>query len=337
MKSELFVINSVKFSEQAFSAVAELIPSVDVRDLLKILQNSERLRLASRNLGVEYQAIFAHLERAIVAAFNRRTVVHLTREHLQLLRNSDVQHALSELLGCVPNAALQTLFSVQSLQETLEYLCAGNIPSLGSNAAQLLSEILKPHRVQQLEFDYVTTENDWELIVDGEQWLSSSASEVLMKAFAFGGQITPSRALAEFIKKTLADKSETERIDIGRSDVLGPLGLIALRRRLTWIRENLGKEIIECGERAAMSMPGSPSVTMLLPILQMYEFGNIAQGLKTYINQGHILKDLLPVNGVTLHDVDPERVVQDALLIFQERQSMSWPVIRFGHSTSHAL
>jgi hypothetical protein len=315
VKSELFVINNVKFSEQAFSAVAELIPCRDLRELLKILQRPEELRKAAANLRVEYEAVFTHLEKAILDAFNRQVVARLTRDHLRLLQNADVQYALSELLGCEPNSALQTLFSVPSLQQTMESLTAGSAPSLGSNAAQLLGELLKLHRVQQLELDYVTSENDWEPIVNGEEWLSPLAADAL-KLVASGERITSSCALAEFVNKTLEDKSETEGINLARPNVLGPLGLIALRRRLMWIQESLRNEIIECGKRAAATIPGSPSVKMLFPVLQLYEFGNIAKGLSSYINHGHVLKDLLPMNSETTSNVDQDKVVQDRPLVF---------------------
>jgi hypothetical protein len=317
MKSELFVVNLVQSSEQAFSAVAELIPRMDVPDLLRVLQNPDRLRQAAANVRVAYDDVFEHLEKAIIESFNRRPAARLTREHLSMLQNADMQHELAGLLGCAPSAALQTLFSVTAMRETLEYLTDGGLPNSAASAAQLLAEVLKPTRAQRVEFDYVATENDWEPIVEGEAWLSPDSARRLLE-LAGPDLSTPCRALAEMISRARdAEKADSE-IDLRRSNTLGPMGLIELRRRLAWIVANLHKDTIECAERAAAGMPSSLSVQLLLPVLQMYEFGNIAQGWRAYVALAHTLWELLPaVEDIVSEDVDLDRVMQEHHLIFQ--------------------
>lgn len=320
MRSELFVINSIESSERARSAVAELIPGRDAHDLRKVLQNSDKLRQAAASIRVNYEEIFEHLEKAIVDVFNRKTPVHLTKEHIRLLQNADVQSALVSLLGCAPDAVLQTLFSVSALQETLEYLTNSQAATFQAHAAQLLGEILKPNRAQQLEFDYNTTENDWEPIFEGEQWLSPAAEKLLMVSVATDVRTKSCQALAEFINRVKEDNSDASKIDLNKSNTLGPLGLRELRRRLAWILESLHKETIEGAEKVAMSLPGSPSVHLSLPVLQIYEFGNIAQGLRDYLNHAHTLRDLLPEKTVVLHDIEMERVIYESPLVFSGDQ-----------------
>jgi hypothetical protein len=316
MESELFVINSVTSSEHARSAVAELIPGRDAHDLLRVLQNPDKFRQAAANMGVSYEEVFEHLKKAIVNVFNRRAPVRLTREHVRKLQNADVQHALAKVLGCAPDAALQTLFSVSALQETLNYLTSGQSVTFQAHAAQLLGEILKPIRAQQLEFDCNTTENDWETIFDGEEWLSPAIKKLLVDSVVVPGRTTPCSALAELIKRAKEDDSDPSKIDLDRSTTLDSLGLRALRRRLAWILESLRKETLEGAEKVAVTMPGSPSVQLSLPVLQIYEFGNIAQGLRDYINHAHTLKTLLPEKTIAVYDVEMEKVVADSPLVF---------------------
>jgi hypothetical protein len=277
------------------------------------------LRRAAASIGVEYEEVFGRLEQAIVVAFNRCAPVHLTREHVRQLRNSDVQHALAEVLGCAPDAVLQTLLSVSALQATLYYLTAGQADALQGDASQLLGELLKLDRTQTLEVDYNTTGNDWEPIFDGEEWLSPPAARSLADAVAAADRPTPCVAIAELINQAIEDKSDPSRFDLRLSNTLGPLGLRELRRRLAWVHESLSKEMIEGAEQVAAGMPGSPSVQLSLPVLQIYELGNIALGLQAYINHAHPLSALLP-DTVAAHDVEMESVVNDSPLGFSGKQ-----------------
>jgi hypothetical protein len=320
MKSELFVINSVTSSELARSAVSELIPGRDAHDLLRVLQNPEKLRQAAANMQVNYEEVFERLEEAIVNAFNRRAPLRLTREYVRQLQNSDVQHVLAEVLECAPDSVLQTLFSISALQDTLNYLTDGETVIFQAHAAQTFGELLKPSRAQQLEIDYNTTENDWEPIFNGEQWLSLAAQKLLMDSFVVLGRTTPCAALAELINRARENDSDPSKFDLSRSNTLGPLGLKALRRRLAWILESLRKETIEGAEKVTVNMPGSPSVQLSLPVFQIYEFGNIAQGLRDYINHAHALRSLLPEKTIAIYDVEMERVVYDAPLVFSGKQ-----------------
>jgi hypothetical protein len=316
MESELFVVNSVKASERAFSAVAEHIPSIDESALLKVLQSPRKLQQAAMNMRVDYDQVFRHLEQAIVEAFSRRTMPQLTREHVRLLLSADVKPLLADVLGCSSQEALQTLFSISSLQDTLDYLTDGRISRLPANATQLMSEILRPDRAQRLEFEYTTTENNWEPIFIEEEWLSPRAAELLLKSDKLKSARTPFQALAELVDQSQEVEEGISEIDLHRSDTIRPLGLLELRRRLFWIISRLHDQALEYAGNAARSMPASPSIQLLLPILHMHELGSIAQGLEAYINHTHVLWDLLPKDSFVGIAVDQDSVIRDRALIF---------------------
>jgi hypothetical protein len=316
MESELFVINSVKTSERAFSAVAEYIPSMDVSALLKVLQDRHKLRQAATAMRVDDSKVFTYLQQAIMEAFSRRAMPQLTREHVRLLLNADVQRLLSGVLGCSPQEALQRLFSIPALQDTLDYLAEGRVARLPTNATQLVSEILRPLHAQKLEFDYTTTENSWESILKNEEWLSPASAALLMQSDKFKSARTPFQVLAELVDQSQEREEDTSEIDLYRSDIIRPLGLLELRRRLSWIISRLQDQALDDAGKAATNMPASPCLQLLPPLLHLYKMGAIAKGVKAYINHTHLLLELLPKDSFVGVKVDQASVVRDHALIF---------------------
>ena len=318
MKSELFVVNSVTTSERAFSAVAEHIPSIDIPALLRVLQNAGKLRQAATQMRVGEDQVFEHLEQAIIAAFSRRSVAQLTREHVRLLLNTDTQKLLSEVLHCSLQETLQTLFSVPALQDTLRYVTDGNISRLPTSATQLLNELLRPDRAQRLEFDYTTTENNWKPIVIGEEWLLPSSVTLLLGSAQPSSGVVAAESLAELIDKSQKDKADISANETDRSGArLGPLSLIEIRRRLFWATTKLHDQAVDANTIEAIhSMPESPSMQLLLPLLYMYELGAIAKGLNAYLNHTHVLREVIPEQNLVRVDVDRDNVIPDRTLIF---------------------
>jgi hypothetical protein len=316
MKSEIFVVNSVRTSERAFSAVAEHIPSTDVSALLKVLQSSRRLRQAAVAMRVDYDKVFVHLAKAIDAAFNRQPVVHFSRDHMRMLLNADVQSLLKDVLACDPRDTLQTLFSVPHLQDTLDYVTEGRLSGLPTSAAYLINELLRSDRAQKLEFDHTTTSSNWERIVVDEEWLAPESGKRLLASSKARSVSTPVRALAEFLERSRQSEEEAVKIDLPGHQSIGPLGLLELRRRLSWIVEQLQTHALEDAENAAGAMLASPSMQILRPLLYLYEFGYVKQGLKAYMDYTRPLESLLPKQGLEVYSVDESKVIPTSNLSF---------------------
>jgi hypothetical protein len=317
MKSELFVINAIKTSDQAFAAVAEHVPRRDVSTLLKALRNARSLQKEAMNMQVNYNQVFEHLEQAIAEAFSRRTIPKLTKEHVRMLLNADVQRLLAVVLDCSPQEALHNLFSIQHLQATLDYLSGGRALWLVT-AAQLLREMLKPSYAQTLQLDYFANENDWSPIFEEEQWLSPVSAKKLVESGKVKNAKTPYQALAELVDIVRDEQESAIGGKIRDPNTIDAFGLLELRRRLFWIISSLHDQALENAGNAPRRVPTSQSLQLLQPILYMYELGYIARGLETYINYTHTLHELLPEGSYAGYEVDQDKVIPDRPLIFSE-------------------
>lgn len=316
MKSELFVINCVKTSERARLAVSEYIPSRDREDLLRTLQNSQRLQKVAMGMKIKRPDVFKELEKVIVASFSRQTPLKLTRDHVHKLLNADTQRMLAEALQCTLQDALQTLFSVSALQETLEFLTDGTVWPLPNNAMQILYEILKPSQAQQLEFEWQSTQNDWGTIFTEEEWLSDIAQQRLLKWDKLRRATTTIQALVEIIEQSQEQEEDISEIDLHRTDIIRAMGLLELRRRLSWIVDKLHDQIVENATNAAQHIPDSTVAQLLLPVLHIYKLGSMKQGIEVYIDPTHILFDLLSGHDWTPFEVDEEHIVDNRELLF---------------------
>lgn len=321
--SELFVINSVKISEQAFSAVAEHIPSQTKEKLLEKLQDNNEVERIARQKNIQFNEVFDYLKDVILETFNRQPIPQLRREEVKLLLNTDVQYLLAKELSCTPEAALNTLLDVEALKDTLEYLRDEGLTNarVTGEARQLLQEILEDNCASQLEIDY--NSNNWETIIEknGEGWLppESSAAQLLVQSEKIHGEKNPLQALAELIaqhKKVELEASTKDKPE--NQNVIGPLGLLALRRRLLLIINSLEDQALKELENAAIRMPNSLSIQLLLSIFHLYERGSIKKGLESYINYSQTLEKLLPKNSFDGFEIEEEqeRVVGHEPLTF---------------------
>lgn len=335
--SEIFVTNCVKTSERAFSAVREFIPNAfDSRQMIKVLQSRQQLPQIAANERVPFEEIFVYFEKAILAAFNRRPTPRLTRRHAHLLLNADTQHFLGQKFNCDYRNVLSKLLSKQDLEETFKYVT--DSPAMGwipPTEDQLLTAILEPGLVQKLERYHGTNENNWEIVFVEEYWLSNEGKQLLAPFNKLRDNQTLYQTLADLIDQSQEDLISERQIEwprtnnrsqedpisepkaaSRRADTLRALGLLELRRRLAWIKERIHDQALEYAGNAAIGMPASSSIQVLLPILHMYEIGSVAKGLHAYINYTRPLEKLLPKNSFVGSEIDEEKIVGNRSLFF---------------------
>lgn len=322
MKSEIFVVNAVKSSERAFSAVARHIDCRDLESLIKILQDPEKIARAARQLGLPKDQVFTFLAQVIHEAFKRQPVTRLTLGHLRALMDVKLQRQLAQGLNYPAQDVLQEIFSVPALQETLEYLGidATKIPA---NAKLLLNEILKPGFAQQLEINYMATANNWEPIIENEGWLEDAVESKLLDLVSDDNVANPYQALAQLIDKYKEALNTDLEVRATQPDQIDALGLLEIRRRLSWIIERLYDQAIEISENIVSTQPDSPIMRLLTPIIYIYELGYVAKGIEHFLKTSYKLQDILPANGFFGMPVDEEKIDSTRALVYSEEKTFT--------------
>ncbi|MCG8605127.1 hypothetical protein MJD09_09035 [bacterium] len=295
MKGEMFVINAIDSSDHAQSVADEHVPADSRYDLFKTLRRMDRLVQAARGLRVNESDFFQFLANRIIAALNRSPVSQLTCEHLKMLKLADVRIELAKLFGCPPRAVLNKLLDIHALQATLQDFGPAISRRLEAegNAINLLNELLRKVVMQELEFEYVATKNDWQPIVEGEQWLSEDATRLLLAFDPSEDAKSPYRGLATLVDRVLMEQDDPDEFNLLERAIIGPLGLIHIRRRMSWIISRLYDQAIENLDNVVRYMPSSPSLQLLKPLLYTYELGAIAKGLQAYLGYEPTLRELL--------------------------------------------
>lgn len=334
-QSELFVVNSVRTSELAFSAATEKLSASALNsvELLKILKDPNQLKAHTRLMGSNntrdddyYHQIFSTLEKSISSAFKPRATSLLTRKRLSLLLNEDVQEALAIHLGCHPREVVATLFSIEELRDTLDYLNDDGSESNSNNAVGLLSEILK--HGGSLEEEHCVTGNDWEFILKEEQWLEQEdepKSKAVQKLEALVSDTTnPYIALATLIERSQKDDVEqVKNNSLSLPNSIGSLGLIEVRRRLLWIINQLYEQANENFDAAAAVMPTSSTFELLPAVFHLYNLGWTLRGLKNYISPPITLSKVLTEDKIERNPVDVDAIALDQSLEFEVLEEFS--------------
>jgi hypothetical protein len=315
MKSEILVVNAVKSSEKAFASVAAHIDCSDLERLMKVLQSPERVKQEERRLNLSKDQLFVFLEKAIRDAFEQRPLARLTREHLSALLENDLQKHLSKLLDCPVDEVLQSLFSVPSLQDTLEYLDR-NASRFPANAKLLLNEILKPNNAQKLQNTYAATSSNWEIILKNEEWLEHDAIQRLTESDVATATMTPFQILGSLIdqyKATLDIEADKTSTDVGQIDAIG---LLELRRRVSSIINNLYEQSITTSQ----SLPKSPIMQFIVSLIYIYELGYVAKGIHEFINTSSKLKELLATKDYFPMSIEENKVNAVKPLVYGEEK-----------------
>jgi hypothetical protein len=315
MKSEIFVVNAVKSSDKAFSAVAEHIDCLDADRLVKLLQSPAKVKQEERRLGLVQDQLFVYLEKIIRDSFERHPLPRLTYESVSVLLKNDVQKHLSGALDFpAEDDVLQTLFSVSALQDTLVFLgsATSRIPA---NAKLLLSEILKRDHAQRLQNTYATTSNNWEIILRNEEWLESDAVQKLLETEAGITSSNPYQVLASLIDEYNSMQESEEKPDEDAM-FLGALSLLSIRRRISSIINNFYEQsILNAG-----NLPKSPIMRFLAPLINIYELGYVAKGIRQFMATPSKLREILPIQDYSPILVEEDKVdVSKPLKYFEEK------------------
>jgi len=328
MKSEIFVVNAVKSSDKAFSAVAEHIDCLDADRLVKLLQSPAKVKQEEKRLGLAQDQMFVYLEKIIRDSFERRPLPRLTYESLLALLKNDVQKHLSKILDWPAGDVLQTLFSVPALQDTLVFLgsATSRIPA---NAILLLSEILKRDHAQRLQNTYATTSNNWEIILKNEEWLESDAVQKLLESEAGITSPNPYQVLAGLIDEynSMQESEEKPDEEAMLTGHLGALSLLSIRRRISSIINNFYEQSIQ----SAGNLPKSPIMRFLAPLINIYELGYVAKGIKQFMDTSSKLREILPIQDYSSTSIEEDKVDFFKPLMFFEEKTYSVSGYQLGN------
>lgn len=328
MKSEIFVVNIFNISEKARLAVGKYLGLANPDEVRKTLRSARRLEQALRNRQVPFENTFEALDRAIIEEFNRQRVHQLTRRHVEELLNVDVQVHLGEALGCHSRDVLNTLLSVPHLQNTFEafYSSGRTAPT---DIAQLLTDILD--RAQEIELSLDTSPNNWEKVFRLEHWLLSDAEQMLADLGERQGIQDPYEGLAALIDEYEVEMSAPAQLaKQSQGDNLDYLGVLEVRRRSAFLISRLEDRAKELLQRASAIQVDSPQTQLLSTILPLYELGQIAKGLRNYLDFPFTLDNILTKESIVQYQVDEDKVTQGRALEFVEVSIYKVRELEFG-------
>jgi len=277
MRGELYVTYLIHRSPLARGIANERRdPNQRHDDILDELRDPTRLSQA----GPKFQTIAERLQ----ATLEPQALRLFTSSDLRALSNMAVWRILGTILGCDPHQALIALLDPVKLQEALEEAqVAPDRPDADSQ--HLLWHLIDTRttdRVRVIQHCYAFNDNGWGAFMTARQWILPGAAIRLRAEASRRGWIDGSLPvrLTDVLAALVTVALQPPAWQIGAmEDYFDSLAVVAIRRRVAHLVNELRREASDLAELAARILPGQPGVVELSGWLDLYERQSVIPGL----------------------------------------------------------
>ena len=286
MRGEMYVTWLVQRSPLA-RAIANEVPHPGYDDVIDELRDPDHLTQAG--------PAFATIAEKLRKALDFRALRPLGRGDLELLARGQVWSALGPVLKCAPHDVLVLLFDPVSMQRALSeagFAC----PMTLDSQKIFLSMLHLGKGPTAIAHHWFVSDNDWGIFMEARGWILPGAEQRLQEEAARRGWSKGSvpTAPTEVLAAIIDESTKPPAWRVGpMEDQFGPLAIVALRRRIAHLVEELRTEAAEQAKLAAELVPADPGPAFLPAWINLYERKAVPPALLSLPRHGMPLRELL--------------------------------------------